>query len=135
MPGSIPQKNSPINPTTWHPHSCLTSPGLCLPSHLQWVNISSSLKHRNSPVNVQTPSKETEGHIFYPNVVRGLGVSAMAQVPADTQAHLFHAQQFNKLHLGKPITHPKNEWQIQGQASPTLKLLLLQLPSGVHGRR
>lgn len=83
MPGSVFQKNSPINPATRHPHAGPTSPGLCLPSRLLAGKHLIILEAQEfaSGKNTQTPSKGTKGHIFYPNVVRGFGISARAKVP------------------------------------------------------
>lgn len=86
MPGSASWENSPINPALWRPHYSLTSPGLCLPSHLPVGKhpIMLEVQEFSSGKSTHTSSKRTEGYIFYPNVVRGSGALARAKVPTDS---------------------------------------------------
>lgn len=120
MPGSIFQKNSPINPATWHPYSCLTSPGLCLPSHLPAGkhHIILEVQEFTSGKHMQTPSKGTEGHIFYPNVVRGFSVSVWAKVPDWPLGSSVSCQTAEPTPSLEAHHHPKTLWQIQGQEKP-----------------
>lgn len=139
MPGSILQKNNPINPATWHPHSCLTSSGLCLPSYLPVGKhiIILEVQESTSGKNMQIPSKGTRGHIFYPNVGRGFDVSARVKVP-DWLPGSSVSWQTAQLTLSLEVHHhPKAEWQIEGQEKPVIlfKQLLLCFPKGDQGRK
>lgn len=120
MPGSTSWENSSINPAIWRPHYSPTSLGLCLPSHLPVGKhpIILEAQEFSSGKNTHTSSKRTEGYIFYPNVVRGSGVLARAKVPTDPPGSSVACPTAPQLHLGKPITHPKIEWQIHGQEKP-----------------